>query len=432
VGFAAAPVDVIIDFGTQPARGSAMTPYARHGIWRYHFGDRRRYPLGSGFLREIIDGIPLTGVELIRLGRTVADDVTLLRAVFRTATIPSRQANRFGPLWGTRHFAIQGLWALRHASPEAWVTPETQEISAPPVGRFPTATQFGRWLLGEIGGRAFPLIRRVDRPLRWRIAIRRTRVPLHGDASRRSLQSFRWLEPPAGSQWADPVICQRDGETWLFFEELVDPSRVGHICCGRVTPEGDLVEVRSVLQQPHHLSFPQIIAADGEVFMLPECAQGGGVDLYRAIRFPDTWVLEKRLLDFRCVDSSIFKASGLWWMTTSPQVVPGHTPITWLLRADRITGPWTFQPGGVVASDVRVARGAGSVFEQAGRLIRPSQDCSVSYGYALVLNEVLSLNGPYREQTVCRVDPGWMPRLRGVHSYSRVGDFEAIDGGFAF
>jgi len=190
--------------------------------------------------------------------------------------------------------------------------------------------------------------------------------------------------------------------------------------------------VRSVLQQPHHLSFPQIIAADGEVFMLPECAQGGGVDLYRAIRFPDTWVLEKRLLDFRCVDSSIFKASGLWWMTTSPQVVPGHTPITWLLRADRITGPWTFQPGGVVASDVRVARGAGSVFEQAGRLIRPSQDCSVSYGYALVLNEVLSLNGPYREQTVCRVDPGWMPRLRGVHSYSRVGDFEAIDGGFAF
>jgi hypothetical protein len=407
----------------------------RHGVWRYHFGDRRRYPLGSGFLREIIDGTPLTGIELVRLGRTPQHDVTLLRAIFRTGPSPSRQANRFGPLWGTRHFVIQGLWALRHASLEACGLPWDRTAPAPAcsVNGIPTLAQFGRWMLSEITSRAFPPLRRVDRPLRWRIAIRRSRVPLHEDATGATLQSFRWIEAPAGRQWADPVIFERNGETWLFFEELVDPSRVGHICCGRVTAEGDLVEVRAVLQQPHHLSFPQIIAADGEVFMLPESAQGGGVDLYRATRFPDTWVLEKRLLDFRCVDSSIFQASGSWWMTTSPQAVPGHTPITWLLRSDRITGPWTFQPGGVVASDVRVARGAGSVFEKAGRLIRPSQDCSVSYGFALILNEIVSLTeAPYRERTLCRVDPGWLPRLEGVHSYSRAGEWEAIDGGFAF
>ncbi len=288
-------------------------------------------------------------------------------------------------------------------------------------------------MLVEISKRAFPLLRRVDRPLRWRIAIRRTHIPLYEDASRPGLQSFRWIDSPRGCQWADPVICERDGHTWLFFEELVNPSRVGHICCGRLTADGDLVDVRSVLQQPHHLSFPQIIVSGSDVFMLPESAQGGGVDLYRAVRFPDAWLLEKRLLDFRCVDSSIFQAAGSWWMTTSPQVVPGQTPITWLLRADRITGPWQFQPGGVVASDVRVARGAGSVFTAAGRLIRPSQDGSVSYGYALILNEIVSLaEAPYRERIVCRIDAGWVPRLEGVHSYSRVGEWEAIDGGFAF
>jgi asparagine synthase (glutamine-hydrolysing) len=430
---AATPVDVLLDFGAEPARESAPF-HVRHGVWRYHFGDRRRYPLGSGFLREIIDGIPLTGIELVRLGPTAHDDFTLLRALFRTVPFPSRQANRFGPLWGTRHFVIQGLWALRHASLEACGLPEERRARAPArsVTRTPTVAQFGRWMLGEISSRAFPLLRRVDRPLRWRIAIRRTRVPLHEDASRAALRSFRWIEPPTGHQWADPVICERNGEIRLFFEELVDPSRVGHICCGRLTAEGNLVEVRSVLQQSHHLSFPQIIAADGEIFMLPESAQSGGVDLYRATRFPDTWVLEKRLLDFGCVDSSIFKARGSWWMTTSPQVVPGHTPITWLLCADRITGPWRFQPGGIVASDVRLARGAGSVFEAAaGRLIRPSQDCSVSYGYALNLNEIVSLTGAaYRERTICRVDSGWMPGLEGVHSYSRVGEWEAIDGGF--
>jgi hypothetical protein len=425
-------VDVIIDLGAQPPRESAGNS-ARHGIWRYHFGDRRRYPLGSGFLREIIDGIPLTGIELIRLGPTEAEDVTLQRALFRTVPFPSRHANRFGPLWGTRHFVIQALWALRHASLAVLAVPDTQAVPAPSVKRIPTVAQFGRWMLGEISSRVVPRLRQVDRPLYWRIAVRRTGVPLYEDSSRTELRTFRWIESPPGRQWADPVICQRNGEIWLFFEELVDPSRVGHICCGRLSPDGELTDVRSVLQQPHHLSFPQIIVADGEVFMLPESARGGGVDLYRAIRFPDTWALEKRLLDFGCVDSSIFRAAGLWWMTTSPQVVPGHAPITWLLCADRITGPWRFQPGGIVASDVRVARGAGSVFEAAGRLIRPSQDCSVSYGYALILNEVLSLvEAPYRERTVRRVDPGWMPQLKGVHSYSRVGEWEAIDGGFTF
>ena len=38
----------------------------------------------------------------------------------------------------------------------------------------------------------------------------------------------------------------------------------------------------------------------------------------------------------------IVQASGSWWMKTSPQAVPGHTPVTWLLRFNRITGPWKF------------------------------------------------------------------------------------------
>lgn len=427
---AAAQLDVIIDFGGRSARRASL-PATRHGVWRYHFGDRRLYPEGSGFLREIVDGMPLTGIELTRLGVTDGDDVTLLRALFRTVPFPSRQANRFAPIWGARHFVAQSLWSLRHGSRDDPATPVAGIGSRNSAGPVPTVAQFARWMLGEAGSRVFPLFRQVDRPLHWRIAIRQTRVPLYEDSSRAALQSFRWVDSPPEHHWADPVIFEREGRTWLFFEETVDPSRVGHICCGRLTPDGDLVDIRAVLQQPHHLSFPQIIAADGEVFMLPEGAQGGGVDLYRARRFPDEWVLEKRLLDFRCVDSSVFRAFGSWWMTTSPQVVPGHAPITWLLRADRLTGPWKFEPGGVVASDVRVARGAGAVFESSGRLIRPSQDCSVSYGHALVINEIVSLRAPqYRERTICRVEPSWMPRLEGVHSYSRVGEWEAIDGGF--
>ncbi|MBV8195447.1 MAG: hypothetical protein JOY80_07950, partial [Candidatus Dormibacteraeota bacterium] len=423
-----APLDVIIDVSGQPGR--ELSAKARYGVWRYHFGDRRRYPLGSGFLIEIIDGSPLTGIELLWLGATAEEDITLMRALFRTVPFPSRQANRFAPVWGSRHFIIQSLWSLKHGAVET-IAAEPKSAAGRAGKTVPTLVQFGRWMLGELGARAIPHVRHVDRPLRWRIAIRRTRSPLYIDASRAALLAFRWIDSPPDRHWADPAVVELDGQTWLFFEEVIDPSRVGHICCGRLTADGALVDVRPVLQQPHHLSFPQVIRADGELFLLPESAQGGGLDLYRAVRFPDEWVLEERLLDFRCVDSSIFQSQGSWWMTTSPQVVPGHAPITWLLGADRIRGPWRFQPGGVVASDVRTARGAGSVFSDGGRLIRASQDCSVSYGHALILNEILSLGAaPYRERTICRVDPGWLPQLEGVHSYSRAGDWEAIDGGF--
>ena len=56
---ATAQLDVIIDLSGRPVRQVSL-PATRHGVWRYHFGDRRLYPAGSGFLREIIDGMPLT------------------------------------------------------------------------------------------------------------------------------------------------------------------------------------------------------------------------------------------------------------------------------------------------------------------------------------------------------------------------------------
>jgi hypothetical protein len=83
-------------------------------------------------------------------------------------------------------------------------------------------------------------------------------------------------------------------------------------------------------------------------------------------------------------------------------------------------------PGHAGTSATKPALAAGP-----DRLIRPGQDCSVSYGYALNLNEIVCLkSGPYRERSICRVDSGWMPGLAGVHSYSRVGEWEAIDDGF--
>ncbi len=423
-------LDVLVDFGRIAPRGASL-PKTQHGVWRYHFGDRRRYPMGSGFLRELIDGSPLSGIELIRLGGTSDSDVTILSAQFSTTPSPSRRDNRFAPIWGACHFVVQGLWEVHRRQPAEDSGVPKARLVQEAVGRVPGSGEVLRWMAGQALHRSNPLREHANAPVAWRIAVRRSHVPLYEDASIDALKAFRWLESDPNRHRADPVVILVAGQPWLFFEEIVGSGNVGRIACGRMTPEGALGEVRTVLHKPYHLSFPQIVEADGELFMLPETAQNGGLDLYRARRFPDEWTLETRLLDFPCVDSSIFHARGAWWMVTSPRVVPGHAPITWLLRAERLTGPWTFQPGGLVAADASVARGGGGVVQDGTRLIRPSQDCSSVYGRALLFNEMSSIDADcYREQTICRIDAEWMPGLAAVHSYSRAGEWEAIDGGF--
>jgi hypothetical protein len=65
-------------------------------------------------------------------------------------------------------------------------------------------------------------------------------------------------------------------------------------------------------------------------------------------------------------------------------------------------------------------------------LIRPSQDCAKAYGYAIVFSEVVKLTETeYEERPISRLDPGWVKKNLGTHTYTRTEQFEVIDGNFA-
>ena len=426
----AANLDVLLNFCARPLK-VAEALLATHGVWYFHFGDSRKYPEGSGFLRELVDGSALSGIELIQQSGSAGGAAVLSRALFSTTPFPSRFVNRFAPVWGARHFVIQNLWELSESGELRQVVDSADAGKQSVASRVPGSGEVIAWLAVEVGRRLLRARLTTQGPLKWRVGVRRSRTALFEESGEDLMSSFKWLDAPEGHYWADPVLCEVAGKPWLFFEHMVESDGIAQISCGRLVGDCELVDVRTVLRRPHHLSYPQIIQSDGDIYMLPEAAQSGGLDLYRARRFPDEWVLEARLLDFRCVDSSVFKFGGTWWMVTSPQVAPGHAPITWLLQADHLTGPWRYCPHGVVASSAAVARGAGAVFEHHERLIRPSQDCSRRYGEALVFNEIKSLRAnEYQESTFRRVEGGGVPRLAGVHSYTRLDDWEAIDGGF--
>jgi hypothetical protein len=424
--------DIVVDLSSAELRGE-FCAIPRYGFWRFHFGDSRKYPDGSGFLREIIDGEGLTAVELSNIATDRAFDDVLCRAEFSTEPYPSRLLNRLGPVWSAQHFVIQQLWKLHTLGPDALrrQANSTDTLTNGDAGPLPSDVSIAFWLFGKIARRLRGRKKIPDHGLMWRLAIRQSAVPLHVNASKAALTEFRWLPTARGHSWADPRLFSHGSSNWLFFERWQNGLTKGEIWCGLMRQDGVLSEVRPCLRQPYHLSYPQLLEEQGEIFLVPESEEAGGVDLYRARHFPDDWVIERRIIGFPCVDPTVFRWRDRWWMIVSPQNVKGVAAISWLFSAPRLTGPWLVHPAGPVAASAENARGAGPVFSYGSKLIRPSQDCGLSYGRALIFNEILSLDGEsYAESAVARVDAGWKPGLAGVHTYSRLNDWEVIDGGY--
>jgi hypothetical protein len=222
-----------------------------------------------------------------------------------------------------------------------------------------------------------------------------------------------------------------DGRTWLFVEDFDESVQKGTISVGEVSSDGSVSSMDTALVRPYHLSYPLVFSAHGELFMVPDSAKSGAVELYRARRFPTDWVLEARLLELRAVDSTLFERNGRYWMFVSPMPVAGYAAVTQLFSAPTVTGPWKLHPVDPITSDVRDARGAGAVFVRGEKMFRPAQDCGPNYGHALVLHEIERLDEQnYSERAVARVGPGWLPGLIGVHTYNHAGPWEVIDGSF--
>jgi hypothetical protein len=186
-----------------------------------------------------------------------------------------------------------------------------------------------------------------------------------------------------------------------------------------------------MLERPYHLSYPFPIVCGNDLFLLPESALDNNVQLFRCCRSSfadgDTWQLEKVLYTGPLlVDTTPFFHEGKWYFFTT-RVDCG--PHMFLFVADRLDGAWTFHPKNPIATDIREARSAGALFWRGSRLLRPVQDCSVRYGYAIVLKEIVRLTPTeFEERTSEVILPQWRRGLLGTHTLNSNETLEVIDG----
>lgn len=155
--------------------------------------------------------------------------------------------------------------------------------------------------------------------------------------------------------------------------------------------------------------------------MLPETAQNGTIELYRATDFPWHWKLEKVIMnDVFATDTTLLQHNAKWWLFSSMRENDAATTNEqlYLYYADDLfSDSWTPHPANPVIFDHESARPAGKIYHNGQDLIRPSQNCAPQYGYSIKLNKIETLTETaYRETLVQELSPGWNMRIILTHT----------------
>jgi hypothetical protein len=265
----------------------------------------------------------------------------------------------------------------------------------------------------------------------WRIGL--VEAPIAAAARSLAAAPVRWLpEDPPFTFLADPFGLWRDGRLHVFAEAYDYRTRHGVIDALTFAPDLTLASRRTVLREPWHLSYPFVLEAEGETWMIPEAHRSGTLTLYRAATFPDRWEPAARLeLDTPAVDATPFRHGGLWWLAYAPSgsqaMKQGRLHLAF---AEALTGPWRIHPGNPVRVDLASSRPGGTPFVDDGALMLPVQDCTATYGGAIRLLRIHELT-PDRfvaEAGPPLATPETAGRYAdGLHTLSACGDLTLID-----
>jgi hypothetical protein len=275
------------------------------------------------------------------------------------------------------------------------------------------------------------LWRRVRAHLRedtWCVGI--VAKPAHAFLSDPQPSPVRWIELfPDDGFYADPFPFVSDGRLKLLVEGYDYTGGQGYIA--QLDPDGpaDKRVTRLELPVPHHLSYPYLIEQDGQTFCVPESHQARRVVLLRGDPFPSRWVEDTVLLqNYAGVDSTPFEHDGRWWLFCADNDRRDQK-LLFVFFSDSLRGPWRPHAGNPVKASRRSARPGGRPFVHNGALYRPAQDCTRTYGGAIVLNRVLELSPErFAEEEAVRIEPDpSSPYPDGLHHFVPFGDLTVID-----
>lgn len=309
--------------------------------------------------------------------------------------------------------------------------PDRQNSSRPAERRSGSAALFSAYLFKLLPR----LIWRAVRRLRyygghWQVAYRFVDGP--GVVDTGSLEGTPWVVLPDGGDrfYADPFPFEWQGRFYIFVEELVHSIGKGVISVAEYGDDGAFSMPTKVLEEPYHLSYPQVFSREGEIWMIPESGAGHMVTLYRAREFPTVWERHCVLIrDREIFDATLIDHDGFLWLVGSLREGGGSASDTMVIfSAAELEGPWQQHPMNPILIDRAAARPGGRSVARDGHIVLPLQDGTRLYGGGLGLARLTYLDHDHVDvSSSVPVDVGRNPRFPHIHTLNRCGRLETID-----
>jgi hypothetical protein len=406
-------LDFILRFGQRPLSG-AILEAARFGLWSFRH-ERQAAP----FFWEILAGVPHTETELLRLSVDSQTNVSLARGAFGTCRA-SWVNSTDRALTGSVDFCARACAELVErtslALPNAEDEAASLDASPSQIAPNARASTFREQapsnrdvltLLLRSGQHAvhklWELLFHVEI---WNVGTTGQTVAEIVRAARLREDGVRWCKPHRPGWFiADPFMCPTPTGEQLLVEEYGTDGK-GRLCRVLDSDGSQYLQLAVELDEPHHLSYPSVFIDGGRTYCIPEAYQSRRVSLYE--RENGSWRLVRVLLDGEAyVDPTLFKHAGLYWLlyTLQNDGAWGNQKV-YLQYSERLDGEFKPHLLNPVKCDIRSSRPAGMPVQIDGRLYRPSQDCSKTYGGAVVINELTKLSATeFEEIEVARIEP---------------------------
>ncbi len=422
--------DVILKLGTGKFGGGILN-VAKYGLWAYQIGD---YTLAKGVpagVWEAIEGKCSTGISLKILKENGETDI-LCNSYSSTNVAINKNINL--ACWKAVSFVPRQLKKLYENADIFFLNVKNNNLTASiqnnkELYKTPGNSKFIAYL--------FKRYYKFAKRKLWKLFHEEQWILLYSFHGKNEFPfsnfNYKELMPPKDKFWADPCdFTTADGRHFIFFEEFVYKTGKAHLSVVELDESGKISQPKIILEKPYHLSYPFVFNVGEDIFMVPESIANKTIELYKCKSFPYEWEFRMNLMEnIEAVDTTIHFQDGKYWMFVNIKENKGAS--AWdelfLFSADTLqTANWQPHPQNPVISDVRAARPAGRLFTHNGKLYRPSQDCSCTYGYATNINEVLVLNEKeYSEKRVDALYPKWNKKVTAVHTLSHSDGLSVID-----
>lgn len=232
-----------------------------------------------------------------------------------------------------------------------------------------------------------------------------------------------WLKMPKNSWFADPFILHVNvDEIQVLVEEIPVGQQKGVIDLLKIDRQSmELKSKKVVLELPTHLSFPCILRENGKIYIYPESANSGKLNVYEYDSTTETATYFKTICDDVVWDSCITDKFGERLLFTAAHNDLILDIYKWNEDKDR------FLPWKQFFSDNKNSRMGGQLFEYKGEVYYPAQDCNSGYGSAIQIKKINYSEEIFSFETVKKIISPHPKMKLGIHTLNEYKGVVVID-----